>query len=243
MRVMIVEDEPASAEYIAAILARYVPEAEICCTAENGEDALVQMPTARPDVVVTDVAMPRMDGLALTAQLKKRWPQIRVIIVSGYQEFEYARAALRHGVADYLLKPVNPQELACCLRAVSCEEKPALSSAQSAENSKAETSFTPLESYVAAHLAQPLTLPRLCRECGVSQTTANRIFRKYTGMSFLEYVTARRIEKAQAILRENPETLIKTVALTCGFSDPLYFSKVFKNIAGCAPTEYANRPD
>lgn len=243
MRVMIVEDEPASAEYIAAILARYVPEAEICCTAENGKDALAQMSAARPDVVVTDVAMPRMDGLALTAQLKKRWPHIHVIIVSGYQEFEYARAALRHGVADYLLKPVNPQELACCLRAVSCEEKRAFSSAQSAENSKAETSFTPLESYVAAHLAQPLTLPQLCRECGVSQTTANRIFRKYTGMSFLEYVTARRIEKAQAILRENPETLIKTIALTCGFSDPLYFSKVFKSITGCAPSEYVNRSD
>lgn len=242
MRVMIVEDEPASAEYIAAILTRYAPEAEVCCIAENGEEALEHLEEAHPDVVITDVAMPRMDGLALTAQLKKQRPRTRVIIVSGYQEFEYARTALRHGVADYLLKPVSPQELTRCLRAVSAGHVDVpVSAAHGAEKSKSETSFTPLENYVATHLSQAITLSKLCRECSVSQTTANRIFRKHTGMSFLEYLTLKRIERAQELLRKQPDSLIKSVAVECGFSDPLYFSKVFKNAVGCSPTEFASR--
>ena len=237
MRVMIVEDEPASAEYISAILSRYVPTAEVCAMAENGEEALEMLKTTRTDVVITDVYMPRMDGLTMTEKLKKRYPNLHVIIVSGYQEFEYARKALRCGVVDYLLKPVKLQELAQCLNAFA----PNAFSESPVEDRKEETVFTPLEQYVEAHLSEAITLPMLCRKCCVSQTTANRIFRKYTNMSFLEYLTQRRIEKAKEMLKKNPTLLIKNVATECGFTNPLYFSKVFKNFTGCTPTEYVSK--
>lgn len=238
MRIMIVEDEPASAEYIAEILKRYMPEAMVCAFAEDGEDALLKMAAAKPDAVITDISMPRMDGLALTAALKARCPHVGVIIVSGYQEFEYARKALRYGVTDYLLKPLSPHELVECL----CSMKPDVpfQKAQSAEI-PSSSPFNSLSGYVHDHLAEPLTLSKICHECGVSQTTANRIFRRNTGKSFLEYLTAKRIEKACALLSGQPDMLIKTVAVCCGFCDPLYFSKVFKTAVGCSPSEYAER--
>lgn len=237
MRAMIVEDEPASAEYIAAICKRFAPNVVLCAQAENGEEALARMESARPDIVITDIAMPRMDGLSLTAELSRRYPNVSVILISGYQQFEYARTALRYGAVDYLLKPVNPKELVRCLNTIAARRTQANANAPQPHVS----SFTPLQHYVDAHLCETLTLPALCKACNVSQTTANRLFRKHTGQSFLEYLTGKRIEKACALLDANPSIYVKTVAISCGFSDPLYFSKVFKAMVGCSPSEFALR--
>ncbi len=80
-------------------------------TVQNGAEALEWISKEAPDLVLTDVKMPIMDGIELVAALKKRYPNLPVIIISGYQEFEYARKALSTGVVDYLLKPVKPQRL------------------------------------------------------------------------------------------------------------------------------------
>ncbi len=115
MRILLVEDEPASADYLATIIRRYLPDVILLEPAENGMEALARMQEDLPDVVVSDVAMPRMNGLELVRALKEQWPLVSCVMISGYQEFDYARTALQHGVVDYLLKPVKPQELVGCL--------------------------------------------------------------------------------------------------------------------------------
>lgn len=119
IRVLIVEDEPASAEYLSSIVKRELPGMEISGIAENGEEALALMRKSRVDVVVTDISMPVMDGLQLAGAVRAAWPLIPVVIVSGYERFEYAKTALRFGVSDYLLKPVKPSELRDCLARIS----------------------------------------------------------------------------------------------------------------------------
>jgi two-component system response regulator YesN len=115
IRVLIVEDEPASAEYLSSIVKRELPGMEISGIAENGEEALALMRKSRVDVVITDISMPVMDGLQLAGAVRAVWPMIPVVIVSGYERFEYAKTALRFGVSDYLLKPLKPAELRNCL--------------------------------------------------------------------------------------------------------------------------------
>jgi CheY-like chemotaxis protein len=108
--VLIAEDEPAAARYLKSLV-----EAEEGYTVEalagNGEEALAQIGLRRPDLVLTDVRMPVLDGLGLAARLRSEFPGLPLVIVSGHQEFEYARQALALGVVDYLLKPVDPAEL------------------------------------------------------------------------------------------------------------------------------------
>ena len=84
---------------------------EIIGEASNGEEALQVIKQMQPDLIVTDINMPFMDGLELTEEIMKQYPQCRVIIVTGYREFDYARRAVKLGVKDFLLKPVNIKDL------------------------------------------------------------------------------------------------------------------------------------
>lgn len=90
-------------------------------TADNGVTALEQIAALCPDIILTDIRMPDMDGLTLIARLRESGCQALTIIVSGYQDFEYAKQAVKLGASDYLLKPVSPTELQNCLK--NCVEK------------------------------------------------------------------------------------------------------------------------
>lgn len=85
---------------------------EIIGEASNGEEALQFLSNKKPDIIITDINMPYMDGLALTERIKEQCPKCRVIIITGYREFEYARRAVKLGVEDFILKPVNISEIA-----------------------------------------------------------------------------------------------------------------------------------
>lgn len=79
--------------------------------ADNGEEALEKIEQLKPDVVMTDIRMPYMDGLALTERIRQKYPSIKVLIFSGYDDFEYAQQAIKLNVTEYILKPVNGEEL------------------------------------------------------------------------------------------------------------------------------------
>ena len=79
--------------------------------ADNGEEALEKIEQLKPDVVMTDIRMPYMDGLTLTARIRQKYPSIKVLIFSGYDDFEYAQQAIKLNVTEYILKPVNVEEL------------------------------------------------------------------------------------------------------------------------------------
>ncbi|MBB3111847.1 two-component system response regulator YesN [Paenibacillus phyllosphaerae] len=84
---------------------------EVVGEAKDGYDALEQIEQLAPDVLLTDIRMPRMDGISLQQIVKERFPKLRVIVLSGYDEFTYLQQSLRHGVRDYLMKPVEREEL------------------------------------------------------------------------------------------------------------------------------------
>ena len=123
IRVLLVEDEPASQDYLQSIVRRELPEMELAGVCENGEEALALMRKSRVDIVVTDIKMPVMDGLQLAEAVRGAFPLVPVVIVSGYERFEYAKTALRFGVSDYLLKPVKPSEMRDCLRRLALRQE------------------------------------------------------------------------------------------------------------------------
>jgi len=114
-QLVLAEDEPEAAENIFDILHLYCPQFELAASAENGLDALELAHKHHPDLLLTDIKMPVMNGLDLIKRLHKELPEIKTIILSGYQDFEYARTALQYGAVDYLLKPISPQTLKATL--------------------------------------------------------------------------------------------------------------------------------
>jgi two-component system response regulator YesN len=97
--------------------------------------------------------------------------------------------------------------------------------------------FELIREYISLHLAEPLSLQSMCGHFGISQTYISRLFRKYSGQSFINYLTGVRIEKAKHYLA-NRDILIKDVAPMVGFSDQFYFSRVFRSLTGQSPSKY-----
>lgn len=109
--VIVVDDEPAAVDYICTIIETKCHKFQVVATAQNAEEGLEKVRKYQPDLVITDIKMPIMNGIDFVAKLKKESPSIYSIIVSGYQDFEYAKGAIRSGALDYILKPFNPAML------------------------------------------------------------------------------------------------------------------------------------
>ena len=111
-KVLVVEDEDIIRKNIVSFIKRLSPDFEVVGDAKNGLQALDIYKEKEPDIVITDILMPQMDGIQLIEKLRKDNRDISFIIISGYDEFTYAQSAMRLDVSDYLLKPFLPQQLA-----------------------------------------------------------------------------------------------------------------------------------
>ncbi len=111
LNIIVVDDEERIRQGMVALIAKAERNYHISGCFSNGIEALKHIDSFPVDVVITDIKMPRMDGLALIERLRESKPELRCIVLSGFSDFEYARNAIRFGVVDYLLKPVDKQEL------------------------------------------------------------------------------------------------------------------------------------
>ena len=131
MRLLIVEDEIRIREGIQKLLGKMRQDYEIVGEAENGEEGLRLLKDLKPDIVITDIRMPKMDGLEMMSNAVKDGITSKAIVLSAYSEFEYARQAMKLGVTEYLLKPISLNDFAQALEHVELQvekdrqEKPA----------------------------------------------------------------------------------------------------------------------
>lgn len=118
LRVMLVDDERLALEGLRLLIDWQAEGFVVCAECDSAAQALDALPAAAPDLIVTDIRMPGMDGLTLMLKAQAQGFGGQLVVVSGYGDFEYAQRALRLGVAGYLLKPIDPQEAASVLEHV-----------------------------------------------------------------------------------------------------------------------------
>ena len=115
-RIILVDDE----EEVRKSIIRKIKWEEngflVAGDAENGEDALEKIEALEPDLILTDIRMPYMDGLTLAERVRQKYPSMKIVIFSGYDDFEYAKQAIKLNVTEYILKPVNVEELTAILQ-------------------------------------------------------------------------------------------------------------------------------
>ncbi|MNP13890.1 Oxygen regulatory protein NreC [compost metagenome] len=114
---LIADDQELILESLHIVLSME-EDIEIVRLAINGEEAIQGCEQVQPDIVLMDINMPVMDGVAATALIKKRMPGIKIIMLTSYREVEYVLAALSHGAEGYLLKAIHPKDLAAGIRVV-----------------------------------------------------------------------------------------------------------------------------
>ena len=117
-RIILVDDE----EEVRKSIIRKIKWEEngflVAGDAENGEDALEKIEALEPDLILTDIRMPYMDGLTLAERVRQKYPSMKIVIFSGYDDFEYAKQAIKLNVTEYILKPVNVEELTAILKKI-----------------------------------------------------------------------------------------------------------------------------
>ncbi len=120
MNILIVDDEPRHRRGMMNLILSFRPN-DTLTAAADGEAALESIRQHRPDLVLTDIRMPNMDGLQFLQQIQNEQPKPRVVMVSAYNRFDYAQEALRYGASDYLLKPIDADKLRTMLARIDDE--------------------------------------------------------------------------------------------------------------------------
>ena len=111
VKMMVVEDEKILRDGICRVGNWEALEVEICGAAENGQDALHKIEDCKPDIILTDVVMPVMDGIEFAGKVYAKYPEIRMIFLSGHEEFEYVKKAMEYKACNYLLKPAKIEKI------------------------------------------------------------------------------------------------------------------------------------
>jgi len=206
-------------------------------------EALAVMEEFVPDLIITDIHMPEMNGLELIQKVKERRLCDRFIILTGHDEFEYARQAIRHQVIDYLLKPINKTELLDLLRnmAKTILEEQQGRARQPEPDSPYSFHVEKILRHIDQHYHRDLSLVQCSELTGLHPNYISQLFKKETGVSFVQYLHRFRIEKAKELLRKDGCLPVQVIGNQVGFENPQHFMKVFKKLVGCTPGAYRER--
>ena len=207
-------------------------------TAGNGPQALELIAKQKPFIALMDVNMPGMAGLDVIEEIQNRGIGTRFIIISGHDEFQYARRACHLGVVDYLLKPIDRGELVELLKKV-LEQIRKEQLTQKVFVEKEDTTKEKILGYIQDHFTeQQFSLGQLAEEFHLSQSYVTRLIKQETGSSFSELLTRMRIDRAVSLLVQSPDMKLVEIAERTGFASQHYFSRVFKEKIGFSPADY-----
>lgn len=244
MKVVVVEDEELVRRGIVLAVDWAAVDCVVVGEASNGEEGLDVIRRYQPDLVVTDIKMPRMDGLEMVRRLREEGNGARVIILTAYSDFAYAQSAVKLGAVDYLLKPFHDGELEDAVRHL---QQRASQSAQAPGGlelpSGAGKSKYVREAmrYIAEHYNAPdICVGSVARFLGVSEGHLSHVFKKETSYTLSSYITSYRIHMAMELLQDCRSRVCE-VAEQVGYRDITYFSSTFKKQAGLSPSEYQKR--
>lgn len=237
LRVLLVDDEVMIREGFKQLFDWQAHDCEVVGEACDGMEALTQIDTLRPDIVIMDINIPIMNGLKVIQLSRIKHPNTAFVIVSGYDDFSYCREAIRLQITDYILKPVNYEEFGTCIDnlKISLFERRVSSAAE--PEKQEERAIIGITRYLQEHLAEEMSLSVLADEFHLNPQYISQLFRNEIGVNFLAYLTNIRIEKAKKLLLSTPLSVAE-VAERAGYGDYRVFTKVFKKSEGVTPSQY-----
>ena len=241
MRIVIVEDEKRAARGLRSLLERISGDNTIIGEAPDGISAFELIKKEQPDLVFTDIRMQFMDGLALIKAVREYGLDTRFVIISAYEEFDYARAALKLNVTDYLVKPVTEDEVRQVMEHLKMQEKEQsqekrLRDAYPLAHPVILKALDAIEKDYSSRISQK----ELAEKLGVTAEYFSYLFAKDVQETFSRFLRRYRISKACEQLDAGEESA-ETIAYRVGFSDMKYFYKCFKDETGQSLSEYRRK--
>ncbi|MCU6712524.1 response regulator [Paenibacillus sp. J5C_2022] len=240
-KILIVDDEMLIREGIKSSINWHSLNIKQANTAKDGEDAYKKAAAEEPDIIITDIKMPKMNGLELIRKLRKEKKETRFVVLSGYGEFQYAQQAMSDGVRHYLLKPTNIEEITKALTEITGEL--AVGSGRDDDNGimPGNDVVQQMLELVRLHYSkETLSLGWIAKEKLFMNTDyLGKLFKKELGESFSQYLMKYRMTQARELLMSPKGWKVYEIAERTGFgTNPQYFAKVFKKTMGITPHQY-----
>lgn len=260
-RAQIVDDEPIVLLGLKNLIPWESLGFTVVCYAQNGQEAYEQYCSDHIDLIITDIEMPIMNGLDYIKQLRSCSDSSEIVILTAYEEFEYAKIAIENNVTNYILKPIDEGQIIDTLRKVRCnlDKKKSIQqfykvSNQSVMNTTAVTKQTSnmefLDSmkinnivvrqayqYVVEHVDDKISLTKISDTLGISKNYFCSLFKQETGENFLNFVSRMKIQRAKTLLTKENRRVYE-VCDYLGYTDVTYFTKLFKKYVHMSPNEY-----
>lgn len=247
--VLLVEDNE---ELLSVLEQLFAPFYKVIC-AHNGKEGLNLVYKEKPDLVISDIMMPEMTGTEMCLQIKNNidFCHIPIILLTALNSPEYNLEGLNRGADDYITKPFHAQLLLA--RANNLIRNRLLIQRQFNKKPITEidlTSINPLDQNLLKRATQIIEkhiddiefdIPVLCKEVGVSRSLLYVKFKALTGMTPNNFILNCRLQHAAVLLQKYPNLSISEISDQCGFSTSVYFSRCFKNLYECTPTEYQKK--
>lgn len=227
--VLIVDDNKLERQGIRYLLEKqdYTLEITEC---SNGTEALKKIKEQHFELLITDIKMPLMNGVELITLVREFNQSLKVIVLSGYDDFNYARELLKANVVDYLLKPINPTEFQACIAQILnqiMDKKPITN----------DKIIDKILSIMHHEFDRDLTLEDLAARVFLSPNYLSILFKKEMNIGMNKYLNNLRLEKACSLLR-NTNMKVIDISKYIGFDNPSYFNRLFKNTYGLTPSTF-----
>ena len=245
LKVLVVDDEAVVRRGIVLGIDWAARGCVLAGEAANGEEGLAAAERYSPSLIITDVRMPRMDGIEMLAKLREQGNKAHVILLTAHSDFAYARSALKLGADDYLLKPFRNEELIAAIDSVRQKERELTGQVFGGglplvKGDKSKYVLQALQ-YISQHYAdEDISITAIAQHLQVSEGHLSHVFKKETGSTVINYLTQYRVHRAMELLRDCRRKIYE-VAAEVGYRDVTYFGSTFKKLVGVSPSEYQDR--
>jgi len=257
---LIVDDEAIEREAIQYIIKQAGLKFKVVEEAVNGIQAVAKATAFMPEIIIMDIKMPGKDGLEAAKEIRKFNHHCKIIFLTAFNEFEYARKAIKVKAEDFIIKPVYNETLIEVLISSVADldgDKTSASVGTSSssgfeepfpDDTEADDIVTGSSAllvekvckYIDQNYHKNIKLDEMCEMVGFSKFYFSRIFKQNKNIKLVDYITLRRIEKTKELLK-NPQNSIKEISSLVGYSEANYLTSVFKKWEGISPTEYRNK--
>ena len=241
-KVMAADDEAYIREALAKLISWEKMGCRLLYVAEDGKKLIERMREEKPDIVITDIRMPGADGLKVCQYVHETYPEAQVIILSAYSEFEYARAAIKYGVCEYVLKISVLEELPGAVEKAAHnlekQQKESLAaSAELEERKENDSLYEQMIRYIDENLEKKITLEEMAESLHANGSYLSRLYKNKRGVNHFDEILRKRVEKAKEYMITT-DWKIYRISEAVGFEDTGYFSRVFKRYTHMSPKEF-----
>jgi len=262
LKAVVFDDEYIVIEALRTLIDWEGLEVELVGTAGDGITALEVFRLERPDIVLTDIRMPGMDGLQLIQEIMREAEDTCCIVFSGFNEFEYVKQAIQLGVIDYLEKPITDASVERSLRkAVGriLSQRETMEIRRKWEESQREllekalldgqaldeghmpksSAVERARTYIVQHVNRDLSLQEVADHVGMNAAYLSVLFKEETGETYIKFLTRYRMELAKMLLRKGLK--VNEVSERVGYHTYRHFSEVFKKCTGTTPGQFRDQ--